>query len=191
MTELHYITPIANLRSIMERGILSHRHATMVDHISIADANVQNRRKGKRISKGLMLHEYANVYFDARNPMMYKRRIHQAQIVVIRINPDILDIPGTVIADGNAAADATRFDPSPGGLVKLDEERVYATWWTDPDPWAYFEKKRQRCAEVLVPGVIPSEFLTGCYACENGVLRHCRTAAPELAVEVNSYVFFC
>jgi hypothetical protein len=190
VTELHYIAPIANLSSIMERGILSHRRAEAVGHVSVADENVQDLRRNKRVPNGLMLHEYANTYFDARNPMMYKRLSWRTEFAVIRISSDILDTPGTVIADGNAAAAGTRFDPSPAGLAGLDEQRVYAVYWMDSDIWTYYEKKRQRCAEVLVPHVVHPDLLIGCYVCEDSVLRPCREAAPDLEVVVSKRVFF-
>lgn len=40
LTELHYITPIANVASILDRGILSHASAARVEHDSIADKSV-------------------------------------------------------------------------------------------------------------------------------------------------------
>lgn len=48
--ELHYITDMANVASILERGILSNRLARrVVGHVSVADADVQARRAGKRV----------------------------------------------------------------------------------------------------------------------------------------------
>jgi len=190
VVELHYITPIANLPSIMKRGILSHRRAESVGHESVADESVQDLRRGKRVPNGRMLHEYANAYSDARNPMMYKRLDRRAELAVVRISPNVLDISGTVIPDGNAASGGTRFDSSPEGLLGLDGQRVYAEDWTDPDTWTYFEKKRQRCAEVLIPDSIPREFLIGCYVCEESTLRFCRESVPELGVVVSKRVFF-
>src|SRR6266702_1581952 len=190
VSELHYIVPIVNLTSIMERGILSHRRAETVDHASVADENIQDLRRNKRVPNGRLLHDYANTYFDARNPMMYKRLARRTELAVIRISPDILDIPGALITDGNAASGGTRFDPSPAGLTVLDEERVYAVSWMDSDTWAYYEKKRQRCAEVLVPDVIAPSFLIGGYVCEQAVLGPCRDAAPDLEVVVSRRVFF-
>jgi len=187
---MHFITPVANLPSIFERGILSHRRAEAIGHVSIADEEVQDLRRGKRVPNGRLLHEYVNTYFDARNPMMYKRLGRRTELAVVRIRPDIMDIPGAVIADGNAASVGTRFEPSPMGLAVLDEQRVYAEYWTDSDRWAYYEKKRQRCAEVLIPDLIPPDFLIGCYVCVDGVVQTCRAAAPGLEVVVNARVFF-
>ena len=80
VTELHYITPIANLASIMACGLLSHRAAENVPHESIALESAQDKRAGKGIPGGLALHEYVNLFFDARNAMMYRRLDHQMTI---------------------------------------------------------------------------------------------------------------
>lgn len=190
VTELHYIAPITNLHSIVERGILSHNTAQRVDHASIAEQDVQDRRAGKQVPAGGVLHDYANLYFDARNPMMSARRAHNLQIAVVRVNPAALDIPGTVISDGNAASNATRFYPSPAGLAELDENRVYAHSWLDDDVWTYWERKRQRCSEVLVPQAVPTDYLIGCYACTTEVAAACRTHLVGLQVEVRADVYF-
>lgn len=191
VTELHYITPIIkNLSSILELGILSNRAVARIPHFSVASEEVQGRRDGKRIPGGLALHDYVNLYFDARNPMMYLRKGQRENLTVLRVKPDVLDIPGTVIADGNAASNSTLFRPSPEGLADLDEDRVYAEYWTDSNQWVYYEKKRQRCAEVLVPHAVPPEFVFGCYVCSNGALTVCRAEVNSLDVVVNSNVFF-
>jgi len=190
VTELHYITPIANLSSIMQRGILSHNRADRVTHESIAEQDVQDRRVGKRVPAGNLLHDYVNLYFDARNPMMSARRARNTKIAVVRVSPLVLDVPGTVISDGNAASNPTRFYPSPAGLAELDDQRVYAQSWLDDDPWTYWEKKRQRCAEVLVPNAVPTDYLIGCYACSDEAAARCRTHVVGVEVEVRASVYF-
>lgn len=70
VTELHYITAIANVPSILENGILSHALAQAIPYESIAERGVQDRREAKAVPGGRTLHEYANLYFDAHNPML-------------------------------------------------------------------------------------------------------------------------
>ena len=72
--ELYYITHIENLDSIIERGILSHSRAQSISHKKIDMTEVQERRRTKCIPGGGPLHEYANLYFSGRNPMLYKRK---------------------------------------------------------------------------------------------------------------------
>ena len=179
-----------NLPSIVARGILSHQRAERIEHSSIAMQDIQDRRRGKQVPNRRPLHDYANLYFDARNPMMSYLNSHGSRDhVVLRVASHVLDVAEVVITDGNAAAESTRFLVSPGGLVLLDEERVYAQWWTDSSPFVYIEKKRARCAEVLVPDVVAPELITGCYVRSIVQLTPCQGLAPKLSLEVNARVF--
>jgi len=72
--ELHYITPMGNLPSIFQRGILSNYLVEKLPHSSVAKQEVQEIRASVRVPSGRPLHEYVNLYFNARNAMMYKRQ---------------------------------------------------------------------------------------------------------------------
>ena len=187
--EFHYITPVANLTSIAAGGILSHSLATKLAHTSVASETIQDRRVGKRVPTRLLLHEYVNLYFDARNSMMFYLKSNSSEpIVVLQVSQDVLDIPGAVITDGNAACNTTQFYISPDGLKHLDQDRVYATWWTDPDPFIKAENKRKRSAEVLIPERIPVDYIEGFFAKTTNDLDAC--PATGIMGEVNGYVFF-
>jgi len=80
-----------------------------------ADESIQDRRRLKRVPNGRALHEYVNIYFDARNPMMYRRLDLRAEVAVVRVSPAVLDLSGTVIADGNAASNVTASIRRPQG----------------------------------------------------------------------------
>jgi hypothetical protein len=190
VTELHYITPVKNLLSIVTHGILSHSRAARVPHVSVAADPVQDRRAQRRVPRGRPLHEYANLYFDARNAMMYMRRDSTVPLTVVRLHSAVLDLPSSVITDGNAASSCTIFLPSPDGLARLDEERIYAESWDDPDPWRKFERKRARCAELLVPDRVEPRFILGCYVDHQNRRQECLMQSPGLPVEVNAHVFF-
>src|SRR5882672_6495886 len=101
--ELHYITAIANVISIVWSGILSHTLADELVHDSVAMPEIQERRRNKQIPGARMLHEYANVYFDAHNPMLSKCRQRNNEICVLRVNPTVLDLPSVIVTDRNAA----------------------------------------------------------------------------------------
>ena len=49
IAELHYITPIANLPSIVQLGILSNQRAAKVKHVSVAMEEIQDQRRQKKI----------------------------------------------------------------------------------------------------------------------------------------------
>ena len=85
VTELHFITAISNVTSILEHGILSHAHAEQLDHHSVAMPEIQEIRADKQILGAERLHEYANLYFDAHNPMLSKCRNQNNEICVLRV----------------------------------------------------------------------------------------------------------
>lgn len=187
--ELHFITSINNLGSILKRGILSHERAARIDHESCANENVQDIRRRKRVPNGLPLHSYANLYFHARNPMMSAIR-DRPDLVVVRVSGAVLEIEDTVLADGNAATAGTRFHPSPEGLANLDSSLIFATYWTDPDYWRYEEKKRVRNAEVLVPNLVPLDYIEGCYVDTSDKRAYCADLDGMPAVTMRRGMFF-
>jgi len=191
VTELHFITSIENLGSILERGILSHDRAARVNHKSVALKDVQDRRRDKRVPNGGRLHGYANLYFHARNPMMYYLKHNDYNdLAVIRVSPAVLDLPDAVLADGNAASVGTRFYPSPNGLADLDSQRIFAWSWNDTDFWAKQEKKRARNAEVLIPNLVASRYIRGCYVDTPEKRAFCEGLDDLPTVTVNRGIFF-
>jgi ssDNA thymidine ADP-ribosyltransferase, DarT len=123
--------------------------------------------------------------------MMYRVLCDQVpDLVVVRVSSTVLDLPGTVITDGNAAADTTRFLASPYQLHELIEEYIYAQSWNDPDPFRKIELKRRRCAEILVPDAVPPTYIRGCYTKRREQAIQCRQLVPIWQIEVNSHVFF-
>jgi hypothetical protein len=162
LDELQYIAPMANLPSILSRGILSHNRAVRLPHESVAMEEIQDRRKGKRIPGGLMLHDYVNLYFCARNPMMYKRHDQHLKLCVVRVDLAVLDLPGVVISDMNAAKGYAAFRPVDEGLARIDKDELFAEYWTDPRD--VYESERLRgvkCAEALVPRRVDPKFILG------------------------------
>ena len=118
LTELHYITPIVNVASILHHGIVSHNKAKKLDHRSVAMAEIQDLRKGVVVPNGMPLHDYVNLYICARNPMMFKRQAQHAELCVLRVSADVLDLPKAVVTDGNAASTLrgyARFAAAPDG----------------------------------------------------------------------------
>lgn len=104
VTELHFITYIDNVPSIMEQGILSHNKSKKFNPRDISEKGVQDRRAVKKIPGiNKSLHDYVNLYFDAHNPMLSARRAENNEICVLRVKCSVLDIEGVIVADKNAA----------------------------------------------------------------------------------------
>lgn len=100
VTELHCIMPIGNVPSVMQNGILSHERASQLQHHSVAMQAMQDRRDLKTVPGGLRLHQYANLYFHARNPMLSVRR--NEDVCVLKDSTNVLNLPGAAITDQNA-----------------------------------------------------------------------------------------
>jgi hypothetical protein len=155
---------------------------------------IQDRRKGVVIPGGYALHEYANLYFHARNPMMYKRCDNHMNLAIIRVNTDVLDLPGTIISDGNASSEYVRFAPSPSGLNVVDSELVFARVWTHPDTFEYWKRKLAKCAEVLVYGRVEPKYLMGVYASSEvsarSITQSLNSIKSNLGVNIDADLYF-
>jgi hypothetical protein len=192
LIELHYITPIENLPSILKWGIQSHRRASKVQHATIALQDIQDIRKNVRVPGGRELHEYANLYICARNPMMHRRKEQHRDICVLRIAPAALDIEGAIITDRNAATRIVRFAPSPDGLANVNRDLVFAEDWRHPfDQIAYKNHRAVKCAEVLIPDRVPPVYILGaCVSCVDTQTR-VKILVPDLDLVVDAHIFFC
>lgn len=156
-TGFYNIMPLVNIPSVLTHGILSNELANTLPHKSVAMGEIQDRRDRVSVPNGLKLHKYANVYFDARNPMMYKRQ--SEEICVLKISARILDLPNVVIADRNASSSYVRFYEPNMAFDRLNFDLIYAKYWTSPDPFEQFKNKSIKCAEILVPEMIPSQYI--------------------------------
>ena len=194
LPELHYITPFANVQSILRRGLLSHNRAARFNPESVAAPEIQARRKGRRIPNAGLLHDYVNLYICARNPMLFKRRDGFDRICVLSVSPDVLDIPNTIIADRNASSGYARFQPSPGGLKIIESDLVFAEFWTSLDQVEQWRKKSAKCAEVLVPGCVAAQHILKAYVKDDSCRERLRTLLANetliLDVAVNKRLFF-
>ena len=190
ITEFQCIMPIGNIPSVLEHGILSHERAAALEHRSVAMPEVQERRDQKQVPGGLRLHQYANLYFHARNPMMYLRRGEAARLCVLRVSIDVCQIGGVVFADCNASSDYARF-LHPSQSVNLNLDEIYALDWTHPgDRVAYLRHKSRKCAEVLVPQRVDVARLLGAYVVDQGAVNALAAVGFGLPIQINPQLFF-
>lgn len=190
VTEFHCIMPIENVQSVMQHGILSYERSAKLPHHSVAMQPVQDKRDQKQVPGGLKLHQYANLYFHARNPMLFKRLNEVNRLCVLRVSTGVLDVNGTVITDQNAASDYVRFlDPSQWQLLAFDD--IYAMDWRHPnDPIAFWRHKSRKCAEVLAPHRIEPGLLIGAYVVDDAAAVRLQGLGFGLPVVVDSVLFF-
>lgn len=201
--ELHYITHVDNLKSILAHGILSRRQAqnresaVSLGFVSVANMEIVERRSSRRIPRGLSLNQYANLYFNARNAMLFQilndynvdARVPPDEITILRVKPSILDLPNVVITDINAAAGIEpRYFSIEEGIARISKREILAEFWTDQS------HKQRMMAEVLVPNSIPVGYVFGAYtSCEIAKQQVREILSPSLSavrVDVNRYMFF-
>ena len=190
VTELHCIMPMANIVSVMAHGILSYERTARLPHHSVAMQPVQDRRDQKQVPGGLRLHQDANLYFHARNPMLFKRLGEVDSLCVLRVSIQVLNLEGTVISDQNAASDYVRFlHPSQWRLLDFDD--IFAMDWRHPDDQvAYWRHKARKCAEVLVPHRVEPGLLNGAYVVDAAAATRLGGLGFKLPVTVDPVLFF-
>lgn len=191
VTELHSIMPIANVASVMAHGILSHARAASLPHRDVSLAEVQDKRAGKSVPGGLRLHEYANLYFCARNPMMYKRSGERDGLCVLSVSTAVFTLDGVVFSDRNAASVWARFYRTQDGIAGMDFDSIYADDWRHPgnEP-EYWRHKSVKCAEVLVPQCVEAKYIVGAYVCGEASQTALLATGFGLPVVVNGHMFF-
>ena len=162
INQLYYITPVQNIVSILERGILSHDTIEKegIQYYTIYDKDVLAHRLSKVALGGRRLTSYANFYFQPSNSMLFSlvKKYDPDSIVVVGVSPTILKTKGVLITNGNAANNETMIFPVEMrsevlGIIKdvLESE----TW--SPD------QKRSRMAECLYPDRVPPDKITRIY----------------------------
>jgi hypothetical protein len=154
---------------------------------------VQDRRMNKIVpgTGNRRLHDYANIYICARNPMLFKRKDAHTELCVLRINTTVLDLDGVIVTDRNAAATIASFRPVETGLALLDREQVFADDWRHPgDELEYLKHRSIKCAEVLVPDQIPSAYIIGAYVSGMQSRVKLTRIAPNLQITIDPHLFF-
>jgi hypothetical protein len=186
--EFHCIMPIGNIGSVLKHGILSHESASQLPHKSVAMEAMQDRRDVKTVPGGLRLHQYANLYFHARNPMLSVRR-HE-DVCVLRVSTGALMLPGAVITDQNAASNYVRFyAPSQWRLLNFDD--IFARDWTHPDDQIQeWRHKSRKCAEVLVPHRVAPELVDGAFVPDVATRSRLIQAGFQLSIVTDPDFFF-
>ncbi len=199
-SEFHYIAHCDNLTSIMELGILSHNRADSLKKADISMDSVQRLRAQKVIPKELTdrhltVHDCANLYFNAKNPMLYKRKDEQQKLCVLRVRHEVMDLPGAFIADRNAAVGNAQFHKTQEAVNKLALGILCGAFWTDRNVSQEENKARGqfRCAELLVPDQIHPSYIGGMYVSSEktkSAVEHLFNGQCPVPITVHPQFFF-
>lgn len=182
------IMPISNIASVLQHGILSNELAERIPHRSVAMSVIQDRRDQVMIPNGLMLHQYANLYIDARNPMLYKRK--DEDVVVLKVDCRILDLPDVVVSDQNASSSYVRFYEPDEAMHKLDFDMIFARSWEADNQFEYWRKKSAKCAEVLIPGKIEPSYIIAAAVKNDADKERIMVLGFDKKIYVNGDMFF-
>lgn len=189
--EFQCIMPIDNIPSVLEYGILCHALAGALPHKSIAMETAQEKREQIELPDGRPLHEFANVYFHARNPMMYCRKEKAGELCVLKVSASILDIPGVWVSNGNAASrDYAKFyRPKEMGSA-LNFDLIYAKRWAEGFTPFGSARKHAKCAEALVPDEILPNYITGAYVIDLIRKQKLEDKGFKLPITIDPDLFF-
>ena len=174
--QFYYITHRKNLKSILENGIFARAQlkAGIFSFFkknkfeSIHNEDIIEIRKNKKFREQ-SLWNYANLYFEVRNPMLYSviRKHKEENIVVIQVDPKIIEIENAGITDGNAASSDTEFfEDIDNGLQKITKDQFEKDYWNNSD-----DSKRKIMAELLVPEKIPKECIVAIYTANDKISK--------------------
>ncbi|NBX45618.1 MAG: DUF4433 domain-containing protein [Chloroflexi bacterium] len=193
---LAYITPIANLDSILQHGIMSHVEvqARGIHYVSVADFQIQRNRAIKQVL-GTPLNQFVNLYFNPRNAMMYRVRRGTEPICIVEVSTDVLHTPGAIVSTANAASsDAEFVFVAADGLSKLEGSDVYRQSWSSIDTSGRAIRNithMQRLqSEVLVPSCVGLQMISAVLVrdLDHQTEMLCRSRGKS--VRVNKNFFF-
>lgn len=159
-------------------------------HTSIAMNEVQARREQVIVPHGLKLHQYANLYFDPWNPMLSRRREQNEEICILKFSREVLDLEDVIVTDRNASSDYVAFYSPEAGLEQIDFKLVYARYWTDENYYEQCRKKSIKCAEVLVPHMIPYKYVLCAAVVSKSAAESLKRTGFDREIVVEPRVFF-
>lgn len=182
ITGLFYITHIDNVPSILRKGILSHERMLNenISYTPIYNEQIVTNRKNIVAPDGRSLWNFANLYFQPRNPMLY-RVLHEKQtneVAIIAMQPIILERPDIYVSNGNAAHSASdilhalEFKKAQRQIVR---NTVNVEWWNDLNG-----SKRKIMAECLVPDIVNHDLIQAIYVGNRNARERVEAGNPGL-----------
>lgn len=181
----YHLTHYRNLRGILQEGIRSwtEMNARNLVHEDIADPDAQRWRELTESVYSRKIHDYAPLYLNPKNPMLYVRRHMNDDLVILKVPRSILEEVDYIFADGNAASGDTLYSLDPL-ILDGSLDALTAEYWSNiPDG------KRRRCAEVLIYPFVDPRFID-CAICSNENLAQKLRQDIQLEIKVDRNMFF-
>lgn len=146
----HHMTHIDNLRPILQAGELrSYNLMRGHSYRNLANEDVQAGRAAIVVAASQRpLHDYVPLYLGFKTPMVAINQVHNEDLLFLRFSLDILATPGSVVSDGNARSNASKFYLFGGPEIfsNLDVAAIRSVKYAKD-----LELKRKKQAEVLIP----------------------------------------
>ncbi|MFN4219616.1 MAG: DarT ssDNA thymidine ADP-ribosyltransferase family protein [bacterium] len=182
---LYYITHIDNIPSILERGILCHRliEKENIKYTPIYNVDIVASKKEKKLPDGRNLWDFANLYFQPRNAMLYRVVLDLGieNIAIVGLKNSILYKEDIFIENGNTASPYTIILPIKQARkhIKDIRKKVDREWWALEDG-----SKRELMAECLVPGKVSSSYISEIYVPNHEVKSKLQSKIPEVNIPI-------
>lgn len=161
---LYYITHINNVPSILEKGILSHSQVEInnIETEVIYNSQIINKRRDRKVNNR-SLWEYANLYFQPRNAMLYflvSKENNADNLAIICIKNEVLERKDIFISMGNAASQESNILTIKQGKLLFAKlrEQIDKKWWDKDDG-----SKRKIMAECLIPDRVDPKYIQSIY----------------------------
>ncbi len=98
----------------------------------------------------------------------------------------------SILTDQNASSNYVRFYPAlKKNLQYLDFDLIFAESCWSEDEATMWRRKAAKCAEVLIPNVIPDGYIQGAYVANEIAENALRQVGFTLPIRHNPYLFFC
>lgn len=150
----HHMTHMDNLRPILETGELrSYNLMRGQSYRNLANEDVQAGRAAITVPASQRpLHDYVPLYLGFKTPMVAINQAHNEDLLFLRFSLDVLATSGSIVCDGNARSNASKFYlfTGPDVFSSLDVTAIRSVKYAK-DP----ELKRKKQAEVLIPDRLP------------------------------------
>ena len=187
ITGLYYITHIDNVPSILRRGIFCHERIEeeKIECTRMYNEEIVANRKGIQTPDGRTLWKFANLYFQPRNPMLYRVKHVKpvSEIVIISVRSEILDRLDIYISTGNAAHSSSEILPAGEGQKRLRKiiKDTMIEYWKEQDG-----SKRRIMAECLVPDMVPPSLIQTIYVATRTAKANLEAMMPHSNLPVIS-----
>ncbi|MBA7641843.1 hypothetical protein ES703_49528 [subsurface metagenome] len=192
---LYYITHIDNLPSILDKGILCHKRIEeeKIQFTPIYDAEIVESRKNINTPDNRSLWDFANLYFQPRNAMLYRVVFFSGKniddIIIIGIKSSILARSDIFITTGNAVSPYSNILSASEAKKNINNIRKQ----TDKEWWAFEDgSKRELMAECLFLDKVSPDNIQEIYVASRNVLNNVKTIIgdPRTSIIPEPSLFF-